>query len=117
MRFLIDAHLPRRAVEWFRTAGFDAIHTLDLPRGNRTTDPEIIEFADQQSRVVITKDADFVDTHTLCGQPRKLLLISTGNITNAELERLLTPLIVQIVEALQHHSLIELGRSGLAVRD
>ncbi len=117
MKFLIDAHLPRRAVEWFRAAGFDAIHTLDLPDGNRTTDPQIIALADEESRVVVTKDADFVDSHTLRGQPQKLLLISTGNITNTELERLLVPLIPLIVQSLADHSLIELGRAGLAVRE
>ena len=36
MNFLIDAQLPRRAVGWLTGAGFDAIHTLDLPDGNRT---------------------------------------------------------------------------------
>jgi predicted nuclease of predicted toxin-antitoxin system len=73
--------------------------------------------ADAESRVVVTKDADFVDSHTLLGRPRKLLLISTGNITNAELESLLVPLVPQIVQALENSSLVELGRSGLAVRE
>jgi hypothetical protein len=31
VKFLLDAQLPRRATEWFRAAGADAIHTLDLP--------------------------------------------------------------------------------------
>jgi len=41
MKFLVDAQLPRRLVKRFREAGFDAIHTLDLPMGNRTSDAEI----------------------------------------------------------------------------
>ena len=41
MKFLVDAQLPRRLVKRFREAGFEAIHTLDLPMGNRTSDIEI----------------------------------------------------------------------------
>jgi len=55
MKFLIDAHLPRRMVGWFAAAGWDATHTLDLPRGNRTPDQTVAEFADQNERVLVTK--------------------------------------------------------------
>jgi len=88
VRFLVDAQLPRRVAGWLAAAGCDAVHTLDLPHGNRTTDEQIIEVADQEQRVVVTKDADFVDSHVLYARPAKLLLVSTGNITNRELETL-----------------------------
>ncbi|MDB5328078.1 MAG: hypothetical protein JWM57_3647 [Phycisphaerales bacterium] len=116
MKFLIDAQLPRRAVGWFAAVGYDAIHTIDLPDQNRTTDAHIIELADQEQRVVITKDADFVDSHTLHGRPAKLLLISTGNLSNTELEALLVPLIPQIVTELSVNHFVELGYAGLVVR-
>lgn len=90
MRFIIDAQLPRRAVGWLRAAGCDAVHTLDLPDGNRTSDVGIIDLAARDERVLITKDADFVDSHTLHGRPAKLLLVSTGNISNGELEKLIS---------------------------
>lgn len=48
MKFLIDAQLPRRLVAPLRQAGLDAIHTLDLPDGNRTADRIINERADEQ---------------------------------------------------------------------
>ena len=86
MKFLVDAQLPRRAVGWLHAAGCDAVHTLDLPDANHTTDTQIIDVALREQRAVITKDADFVDSHTLRQRPAKLLLISTGNISNAELE-------------------------------
>jgi predicted nuclease of predicted toxin-antitoxin system len=38
--------------------------------------------------VVVTKDSDFVNSFLLSRRPRKLLLVSTGNIGNAELEAL-----------------------------
>ncbi len=86
LKFLIDAQLPRRMTEWIREGGCDAVHTLDLPDGNRTTDEHIIESADSDDRVVITKDGDFAHSHLHKSCPRRLLLVSTGNISNRALE-------------------------------
>jgi len=116
MRFLIDAQLPRRMVGWLAAAGCDATHTLDLLLHNRTPDKDITEFANQDRRVLVTKDGDFVDSHLLLGQPAKLLLITTGNISNPALERLIVPLIPRIVADFQQHSFLELGQSGIDIR-
>jgi len=45
MKFLVDAQLPRRLAVRLTKAGHDALHTLDLPNGNRTTDAEILQIA------------------------------------------------------------------------
>lgn len=63
MRFLVDAQLPARLARFLRQAGHDVVHTSDLPDGNRTPDRQIAELADGQSRVVVTKDRDFRDSH------------------------------------------------------
>jgi predicted nuclease of predicted toxin-antitoxin system len=116
VKFLIDAQLPRSLSGWLVAAGCDAIHTLDLPDGNRTTDQQVIEAADRDCRAVVTKDADFVDSHVLHARPARLLLISTGNISNRELEALMVPLIPAIVLEFQSHSFLELGRGGIVIR-
>src|SRR5713226_7110917 len=108
MKFLVDAQLPRRLTAWLTAAGCDAIHTLDLPDANRTTDEQLNDIADREQRAVVTKDADFVDSHLLRGRPAKLLLISTGNISNRDLEALVAPLIPDIVREFQAHSFLEL---------
>jgi predicted nuclease of predicted toxin-antitoxin system len=101
---------------WLAAAGNDAVHTLDLPDGNRTTDAQINDVAEREQRVVVSKDADFVDGHLLHGRPPKLLLISTGNISNRNLEALVVPLIPDIVREFQTHSFLELGPGGIVVR-
>ena len=116
MRLLVDAQLPRRITDWFTAGGCDALHTLDLPDANRTTDEQITHLADREQRIVVTKDADFVDSHLLRGHPAQLLLISTGNISNRELETLLVPLIPLIVQGFESNSFIEVGRTGLVIR-
>jgi predicted nuclease of predicted toxin-antitoxin system len=55
---------------------------------NKTGDTTIAEKADAEGRVVITKDADFLDSYLLYGKPEKLLLVKTGNIPNSELFKL-----------------------------
>ena len=117
MKFLIDAHLPRRLTVLLGEAGHDAIHTLDLPNQNRTTDQELLAITDREGRVVVTKDADFVHSHTLLRRPQKLLLISTGNIANKALEALIMPNLRGLVRALETHNFVELNRSVLIVHD
>ncbi len=63
MRFLVDAQLPARLAQFLSSAGHEALHTSELPEGNRTTDRRIVEVADDNNRVVVTKDQDFRDSH------------------------------------------------------
>lgn len=64
----------------------------------------------------MTKDADFVNSHLLRDMPAKLLLISTGNISNRDLELLVRPMIPRVMLEFRQHAFLELGRSGIFVR-
>jgi predicted nuclease of predicted toxin-antitoxin system len=83
MKFLVDAQLPRRLTKWLAGQGCDALHTLDQPLANASTDDEVTDFADRDGRVVVTKDSDFVQSHILRSRPQRLWLISTGNMRSA----------------------------------
>lgn len=113
MKFLVDAQLPRRLVSRLLEAGHEAIHTLDLPLGNRTPDSVINELSISDGYVVVTKDADFVDSFHLHRRPHRLLLISTGNIRNSELESLLMSNLESIVDNFDHLSFIEINRASV----
>jgi predicted nuclease of predicted toxin-antitoxin system len=115
MKFIVDAQLPRRLARWLATRGHEVLHTLDLPDGNRTADREIIELACRDDRIVISKDADFVSSHLLTGRPPRLLLVATGNMGNAELQRLLEGNIEILEDSLASHRFIELGRDALVI--
>jgi Domain of unknown function (DUF5615) len=58
--------------------GHEAIHTSSLPEGNRSTDRQISTIADAQGRIVVSKDADFRNSHLLSGSPRRLLIVQAG---------------------------------------
>jgi predicted nuclease of predicted toxin-antitoxin system len=38
MKFLVDAQLPFRLARFLESAGYDTIHTKDLPNKNATSD-------------------------------------------------------------------------------
>ena len=117
MRFLVDAQLPRRFCGWLNEAGHDAVHTLELPHGNRTTDNEILDVAEREQRIVVTKDDDFVQSFLITGRPAKLLLVSAGNIANSELEKIIRAHVLEVVEAFEAAAFVELGRESLTVRE
>lgn len=116
MKFLVDAQLPRRLATWLSATGFDAVHTLDLPLGNATTDAFVNDISTGERRIVITKDADFVDSFLLHKKPYKLLLISTGNIRNNELEALFQANIEKLKEAFEMgFEFVELNQTAIVI--
>jgi predicted nuclease of predicted toxin-antitoxin system len=115
MKFLVDAQLPIRLARFLQSSGHDAIHTRDLPQHNATPDAQINELSIQDQRIVITKDSDFVNSFLAVQQPYKLLLITTGNIRNSELEALFIANLPSLVELLQQHTYVELNRDLVIV--
>jgi predicted nuclease of predicted toxin-antitoxin system len=116
VKFLIDAQLPMRLVGWLRQHGHDALHTLDMPLGNRTSDSDVIEWAKREDRIVVTKDSDFVQSFVLTGQPA-LLLVSTGNVSNADLEGLIHRNMPAIERAFASCRHVEITRTTLIVHE
>ncbi len=88
MNFIVDAHFPKKLADWFIENGDDAIHTLGLPNKNSTTDVEIIKIAEEESRIIVTKDSDFIQYRIVTGKPKRLLMVTTGNIVNKDLIKL-----------------------------
>ena len=117
MKFLVDAQLPQKLALMFRHRGYDAIHTIDLPQKNFTTDSEINRFSVAHSRILISKDMDFVESLLLNGKPYKLLYINTGNISNRVLLSLFERHFDQILDALKQSRLVELTSDKLVIHE
>ena len=115
MKFIVDAQLPRRLARELAAAGHDAVHTLSLAKGNRTPDRDITSIATLENRVVVTKDEDFVTAFLLRGAPPKLLLISTGNISNDALSHLVSVNLTALVATLAEHDFAELSASAITI--
>jgi len=117
MKFIIDAQLPRRLSQRLNKLGYDSLHTLDLPLKNRTPDKVIEKISAREKKVVVTKDADFVNSFTLHHRLYKLLLVSTGNISNVDLETLFLQNIEQISEAFEKFDFIEINQSVITFHE
>ena len=115
MKFIVDAQLPRRLAHELAAAGHDTTHTLDLPNGNRTSDGDIVSVSIRENRMVVTKDNDFVTSFLLNGTPPKLLLISTGNISNDALSKLIISNLKTLEDALTKNSFVELSTTAITI--
>jgi predicted nuclease of predicted toxin-antitoxin system len=113
MKFIIDAQLPLALSKYLKGRGFDVIHTDDLPKKEFTTDTEIREISVRESRILITKDSDFLDSFYVKGIPHKLLLESTGNIKNKALLSLFDSNIEKLNELFVDYSFVELDNFEL----
>lgn len=115
MKFLVDAQLPRRLALELVASGHDAIHTLNLPAANRTQDKDIVALAVRENRIVVTKDNDFVVSFHLQRLPPKLLLISTGNISNDKLFQLVFANMAAPQKAFNQHDFVELSATTMTI--
>jgi predicted nuclease of predicted toxin-antitoxin system len=88
VKCLVDAQLPQQLAYFLTGKNIESKHTLNLSRKNKTPDSKIIQIANQEGRIVVTKDSDFLDNYILDGKPKQLLIVSTGNISNDKLIRL-----------------------------
>ena len=116
MKFLVDAQLPKKLSLLLQYKGFDSIHTLDLPNKNYSKDSEINQISIKEKRVLISKDADFIESLLISNKPYKLICISTGNITNKELLELFSKNIDLIVNSIKHHRLVEISSNSITIK-
>jgi predicted nuclease of predicted toxin-antitoxin system len=117
VNFVIDAQLPRLLAVRLRELGHDASHTLDLEKGNRTSDQVISAFANAKNAVVVSKDRDFLDSHLLTGSPSRLLMIASENIPNRRLLSMFENHMESIVNAFAQASWVELNEEGLIIHE
>ena len=116
MRFLVDAQLPLRLARSLAASGHDVVHSSQLPDGNRTPDSALASLADSDDRIVMTKDRDFEVSHLVRQQPRRLLLITTGNIANNDLLDLVTRNLTLIEGAFEGADFVELSSVSVIIR-
>jgi len=116
VNWLVDTQLPHQLATALKKRGQQAVHASELPQAHLTTDQAIIAHADREGAVVVTKDADFIATYEVKGEPKRLLFVGTGNIGNSELILLIMNYLDLMCDALKDGGLVELDRNGITVR-
>lgn len=115
MRILVDAQLPLRLAHLLASVGHDVVHSSELADGNRTTDQVLTALADREDRVVVSKDRDFEISHLLRRRPRRLLLVTTGNISNSELLGLFAQNLASLNQAFDQGCYVELSARAITI--
>lgn len=113
MKFLIDAQLPRRLSKFFHEMGYEAIHTLDLPNKNTTTDSEIIELSIKSNYIVISKDSDFYISFLQKSEPYKLIYLKVGNMTSDELINIFQNNFQLVVDQISENYVLEISNKSI----
>lgn len=85
MRVLCDVHIPYRLVNFLRERGVDATHVNRILDKSYTKDAEIVRYVDETGSFLITKDADFRDSHFITGKPARVVRVALGNLSNDQL--------------------------------
>ena len=76
---------------------------------------ELPKLTDAERRAVVTKDNVFVTSFLLKGLPPKLLLISTGNISNNALSKLFAANLQALEAAFVKNNFVELSVSAITI--
>lgn len=100
---------------WLTVRRHDAIHTLDLPRRNLSSDTDVCAIADSEDRIVLTKDEDFVRTLLVQDTPQRLLLVATGNISNNDLIALFDRSLALIERGFENVRFVEVNQQAVIV--
>lgn len=114
MKFIVDAQLPKSLSDFLNQKGYDSIHTLDMPDGNKTKDRQIAILANQENRILISKDSDFLESFLIKSEPRKLVMVRTGNLANKQLIDIFDRNIETLIFMISRSNLLEISRTEIA---
>jgi predicted nuclease of predicted toxin-antitoxin system len=78
VKFLVDNQLPAALARWLAAKGHDAIHVLDRGLG-RESDVELWKLANDEGRILVSKDEDFLALALRPGDKGRLLWLRLGN--------------------------------------
>lgn len=115
--FLIDAQLPPIPKVVFTEFGVPSIHVLDILNRDETPDQEIAQFADKEDTVVVHCGLGCCFPHTLKKSPRKLLLITTGNLKNRQLCQFIGASTGSLITLFDLNTFIESKNQGIIVHE
>lgn len=96
MKFLVDNQLPAELARWIGAKGCDACHALDVGLA-RSSDNEVFQYAQSASRILISKDEDFLHL-ALRSDTAGFVWVRLGNCRKTQLLKALNGLGPHIVE-------------------
>jgi len=97
VKILLDADMPRSSIRIIRSLGFDAEDVRDIGMG-RAKDKEIIEYALNNSRIIVTRDTDFGEILRYPKHPGAIILRLPNTFTTKEVNKKLKEFLSSVSE-------------------
>lgn len=110
MKLWLDEHLSPLLAAWITSSfGIEAEHVRNLNL-ERAPDRDVFGAARSANAVLITKDADFAGILERFGPPPRIIWLTCGNTSNANLKRLLARSLRQSIDAIEAgEAIVEIG--------
>jgi len=116
LRFLVDMPVTPDAVSHLQAAGHDAIHACSVGLA-QATDPEIIEIARRDGRVVVTADLDYPRLVLLSDAAGPgIVLFRGGSYSDSEMLALLDRVLAEATRLDLEHSVAVIDRHRIRHR-
>ena len=84
MKFIVDNQLPAALAEFLRKRGFDCEHVVEAGLGD-ASDAAICRYAEEQERVIVSKDEDFFYVAKQPETKIKVIWVRLGNCRTSAL--------------------------------
>jgi len=116
MKLLLDQGLPRSSAEILRNKGWDIQHTGEIGM-SRATDRQILEYARDEQRIVITLDSDF---HTILAVENlnspSVVRIRQEGLRGPELAELVEKIWSRIEQQLENGAMATITEKAMRIR-
>ena len=116
MRLLLDQGLPRSSAEMLRNKGWDIQHTGEIGM-SRATDRQILDYARDEQRIVITLDSDF---HAILAVKNldspSVVRIRQEGLRGAELAELVEKIWARIGQQLENGAMATITENAMRIR-
>lgn len=109
-KFLLDADMPKSSADVIRSLGLDIVDVRDI--GMRAAkDKELINYALESNRIIITRDMDFGEILRYPDHPGAIILRLPFEFTSQQLNNVLKDFLGSVEQKILKNAIIIVERS------
>ena len=113
MKFMVDVCAGRRLASWLRDQGHDTREVRD--RSSNLDDEDILSWACEEDRIVVTMDKDFGTLAIALGQAHRGI-VRLPDVPGAARQRLIDRVLSRHQQDLEARALIMVSRHHIRIR-